>query len=132
MPYNDTYAQQGAQAAESRILLRWGWDEKAKPRFNIAKYNDDGPNILLWGDDMQDLYMVPHKNHRQRYKLYLFLVGNGYSPTNAKKLVLYPYNTYDADAHRQIDLLIRDGPRGEHWYWDLELKRRQPFVQFSE
>jgi len=73
-----------------------------------------------WPAYLQEMILLPHKNNRQRYTLFFFLVGNGLEPLLASQWALLidvrpvagrpvmVLGTYDAEAMRQMEQMRRE------------------------
>ena len=106
--------------------------------FNSSKF--DWYPIREWPKYIQEMALKEHKNNRERYKLFLFFVGNGMNPYTAtincmlrdvrpseydrgRKYDVYPY---DHKAMEHFAQLQREAETGrlqrEGKYYDLNLK----------
>lgn len=73
--------------------------------------SEEGYSLSKWPKWAKDSFFKTHKNHDDRYKLFVFLWKNGVPPDNIESWVLYhekfgrPF-WYDQNAHRQIRDLV--------------------------
>jgi len=73
-----------------------------------------------WPRYLQEMILTPHKNNRQRYTLFFFLVGNGLDPILASRWTFIidvrtaagrPHmilGQYDDEAQRQMEQMRRE------------------------
>lgn len=88
-----------------------------------------------WPEYLQEMMLKKHKNNRERFRLYQFLVANGLHPDIARAWVqvedvkqgyLLQYGAYDESAERQFDQMKRqaaDGSLFKTKYYDMHKKR---------
>lgn len=73
-------------------------------------------------------------NNKERFELFVYMVGNGLEPELASHVLLFGYHGWDNDAKRHIHWLWQNVVKledKEYQYWDEHLKKQVKLLVFK-
>lgn len=97
------------------------WDQRSARVWNFFNNVSDWWKISTWPGYLQTMALKEHKSYRDRYRLFLFFVGNGLDPMTAYHWVVMrdyvdgdlKWEAYDASAHAQLTTQIKETESGK-------------------